>query len=90
MTGVSGAEYGAREVWAVDLSESVHAARRYLKDYPNVHVVRGDLHDVPRPGAQIRAGHPVCTVYASGRGSAACYTELVRRAARIHDAIAML
>ena len=50
----------------------------------------GDLHDVPRPGAQIRAGHPVCTVYASGRGSAACYTELVRRAARIHDAIAML
>jgi len=50
----------------------------------------GDLHDVPRSGAQIREGHPVCSVFAAGRGSAACYAELVRRAARIHDAIAML
>jgi uncharacterized protein len=50
----------------------------------------GDLHDVPRSGAQIRAGHPVCSVFAAGRDSAACYAELVRRAARIHDAIAML
>ena len=49
-----------------------------------------DLHDVPRAGAQIRAGHPVCTVFAAGRDAAACYAELVRRAARIHDAIAML
>jgi predicted ATP-grasp superfamily ATP-dependent carboligase len=45
------------------------------------------VRDVPRPGERIAAGHPVCTVLAHGRDSAACYRALVERAARIYAAL---
>lgn len=45
------------------------------------------VRDVPRPGERIAAGHPVCTVLADGRDSAACYRALVERAARIYAAL---
>jgi predicted ATP-grasp superfamily ATP-dependent carboligase len=43
-----------------------------------------DVRDVPRPGARIRAGRPVCTVFATARDQAECHAELVRRAERIY------
>jgi predicted ATP-grasp superfamily ATP-dependent carboligase len=46
-----------------------------------------DIHDVPKPGTRIRAGHPVCTVFATAIDSAACRAELVRRARTVHAAL---
>ena len=37
------ARYGASEVFALDLSSAVETARRNLAEFPNVHVVQGDL-----------------------------------------------
>lgn len=44
----------------------------------------GAVRDVPHPGTRIRSGQPVCTVFATGRDSAACRTALVRHAERIY------
>ena len=49
-----------------------------------------EIRDIPHPGAQICAGHPMCTVFAAGRESAGCRAELVRRADRIYAATGML
>jgi uncharacterized protein len=46
-----------------------------------------DLRDVPRPQTRIRAGQPVCTVFASGRDFTACRAELVRKADRVYTAL---
>jgi predicted ATP-grasp superfamily ATP-dependent carboligase len=46
------------------------------------------IRDIPRPGERIRAGRPVCTVFAAGRDGAACHAALVRRAARVYDELA--
>jgi predicted ATP-grasp superfamily ATP-dependent carboligase len=43
------------------------------------------VRDVPHPGEHIRAGHPVCTVFADGADSASCYASCVRRAERVHE-----
>ena len=43
-----------------------------------------DVRDVPQPGARIRAGHPVCTVFATAGDEAACHASLVERAQRIY------
>jgi predicted ATP-grasp superfamily ATP-dependent carboligase len=42
------------------------------------------VRDVPHPGERIAAGHPVCTVFASGDDDAACHEALVRRADRVY------
>jgi predicted ATP-grasp superfamily ATP-dependent carboligase len=42
------------------------------------------IHDVPHPGERIEAGRPVCTVFASGTGVAACRRALIDRAARVY------
>jgi len=42
------------------------------------------VRDVPRPGARIRAGRPVCTVFAAGRDATECHALLVRHANRIY------
>jgi hypothetical protein len=47
-------------------------------------IARG-VRDVPHPGERIEAGRPVCTVLAEGRDAAACYSELVRRAAAVYS-----
>jgi len=39
-----------------------------------------DVRDIPAPGERIARGSPICTIFASGRTSALCYTALVRRA----------
>ena len=50
--------------------------RAWLDD-PNVR-------DVPAPGTPIRAGQPICTVFAAASTSAACRAALVRRARRTY------
>jgi predicted ATP-grasp superfamily ATP-dependent carboligase len=44
------------------------------------------IRDVPHPGEVIRAGHPICTVLASGPTRARCETDLRAAAARIRAA----
>jgi predicted ATP-grasp superfamily ATP-dependent carboligase len=48
----------------------------------------GDLRDVPHPGERIRAGHPVCTVLATGRDAAACRDALLRGAEAVYNQLA--
>jgi predicted ATP-grasp superfamily ATP-dependent carboligase len=43
-----------------------------------------DVRDIPHPGARIRGGRPVCTVFAIARDEAACHASLVRRAERVY------
>ena len=47
-----------------------------------------NIRDVPRPGERIRAGRPVCTVFAAGHDGEACRTALVRRAERVYTELA--
>lgn len=42
------------------------------------------VRDVPQSGACFRAGQPVCSVFANGADSEACYRLLVSRAARVY------
>jgi predicted ATP-grasp superfamily ATP-dependent carboligase len=42
------------------------------------------VRDVPHPGERIRAGDPICTVFAAGRDAAECYAALVDRATRVY------
>jgi len=56
------------------------------KGEPHMHEIR----DVPRPGTRIRAGHPICTVFATGRDSCECRAELVSRAERVYAAVAAM
>jgi predicted ATP-grasp superfamily ATP-dependent carboligase len=44
------------------------------------------IRDVPHPGEVIRAGHPICTVLASGSTRSACEDALRSAAARIEAA----
>ena len=45
------------------------------------------VRDVPHPGEHIPAGRPVCTVFAAGVDSNACYADLVARASRVHETL---
>ena len=42
------------------------------------------VRDIPHPGERIRAGRPVCTVFAAGPDAAACHDALVRRAELVY------
>ena len=66
---------GKAIVYARD-SGSVGNTSRWLDD--------PDVRDVPRSGELVRAGQPVCTIFASAADSHACYRQLVDRAARIY------
>jgi uncharacterized protein len=46
------------------------------------------IRDVPHPGEQIRAGRPVCTVFATGSSEEECYAALVRRAGHVYFELA--
>lgn len=55
------AEFGARDVLAVDLSDAVEAAAENARCYPNVHVVQGDVYNLPlrrRNPASSQVGGP--------------------------------
>jgi uncharacterized protein len=49
---------------------------------------RATVRDIPRSGARIGAGLPVCTVFATGRNIDECHEQLVRRAEAIHAQLA--
>ncbi len=46
---------------------------------------RDDVRDVPFPDECIRRGHPICTVFAHGADSAACYARLVAAASALEQ-----
>jgi predicted ATP-grasp superfamily ATP-dependent carboligase len=46
------------------------------------------VRDVPHRGERIRAGRPVCTIFAGGHDHASCYDALVRRAERVYAELA--
>ena len=48
-------------------------------------LLRDDVRDVPVPGDRLRRGQPVCTVFARGADSAACYANLVAAAAGLQN-----
>jgi uncharacterized protein len=48
------------------------------------------VRDVPHPGERIRAGRPLCTVFADGHDGEACHAALVRRAERVYAELAEL
>jgi uncharacterized protein len=48
-------------------------------------LLRNDVRDVPFPGERIPRGHPVCTVFAHGANSVACYARLVAAAAALQQ-----
>lgn len=58
------AAYGAREVFAVDLSAAVETARAHLARFENVHVVQGDL--LRLPFASVDDGGGFDLVYSIG------------------------
>ena len=47
------------------------------------------VRDVPHPRERIRAGRPVCTVFAGARDAASCYNALVDRAERVYAELAL-
>ena len=49
---------------------------------------RPDIRDVPQPGERIKAGHPVCTVFADAADEGACHAALVRRAEDVYAEMA--
>ena len=46
------------------------------------------MRDIPRPGERIRAGRPVCTVFATGRDDKACHQALRQRARQVYAELA--
>jgi len=51
--------------------------RRWLDD--------PSIADIPWPGERIQAGHPICTVFATGRSAAECELRLRSRAERVYS-----
>jgi uncharacterized protein len=52
--------------------------------------VEASIRDIPRPRSRIRAGRPVCTVFAAAADAAACYSALVERANRVYEVLRTL
>jgi uncharacterized protein len=55
---------------------------------PDLPCVPG-FRDIPHPGERIAAGHPVCTVFATGSNAATCRAELVQRAESVYERLAV-
>ena len=74
------------------IGKAVVFARRDVRDrrHPRAGSPIADVRDVPHPGERIRAGRPVCTVFAEARDAAACSTALVRRADAVYAELAAL
>ncbi len=51
---------------------------------------RGSFADVPHPGERIYRGHPICTVFASGRDAESCRRLLIRRAATVYRTVGLV
>jgi len=77
---------GKAVVFARDAATIGDTASWLAKGDPHMHEIR----DVPRSGTRIRPGHPICTVFATGRDSRECRQELVSRAERVYAAVAAM
>ena len=62
----------------------VFARRDVVLGNPSGWLKDEDIRDVPRPGERIAAGHPICTVFATGETVEGCRETLRVRAAGIH------
>jgi predicted ATP-grasp superfamily ATP-dependent carboligase len=60
-----------------------------VRNTGNWRTAEDDVRDIPHAGDHILAGAPVCTVFATGRDSAACYEALVARANRLYAQLEM-
>jgi predicted ATP-grasp superfamily ATP-dependent carboligase len=97
--GAHAAACAAGALPAFDLTRARRRARAIGKAvvFARRDVIAGDtpawladasVRDVPHPRERIRAGRPVCTVFAEARDAAACYTALVRRADAVYAQLA--
>jgi uncharacterized protein len=78
--------FGKAVVFARDDATIGDTAAWLATGEPYMHEIR----DVPKPGTHLRAGHPICTVFATGRDSRECHEELVSRAGRVYAAVAAM
>ena len=62
----------------------VYARRDVVIGDTHSWLARDDIRDIPHPGEHIRAGRPVCTVFATGRDSGMCHQALVGCASQIY------
>ena len=74
------------DVWGKAI---VYATRTVAAPDTTGWLARG-VRDVPHPGEVIRAGHPICTVIASGSTRSACKAGLRSETARIRAACALI
>lgn len=70
------AQWGAKEVLAVDLGSAVEAAYRNTRDYPNVHVIQADLFHLPVRPASVDVAFSVGVLHHTP-APAQCFQELV-------------
>ncbi len=61
----------------------VYARRMVTVDDTTSWLGDPSVRDIPCPGSVIRAGAPICTVFATGRDEDDCYRRLVARAGRV-------
>ena len=62
---------------------TVGDTRRWLEEAVGEGKV-SSIRDIPRPGERIRAGRPVCTVFAADRDDKACHQALRQRARQVY------
>jgi uncharacterized protein len=62
----------------------VYATRDVVIGDSHTWLTRDDIRDIPHPGEHIRAGRPVCTVFATGGDSGMCHQALVGCASQIY------
>ena len=70
---------------------TVGDTRRWLEEVSDEAVPErkvSSICDIPRPGERIRAGRPVCTVFAAGPDEGACHDALEQRARQVYEGLA--
>jgi predicted ATP-grasp superfamily ATP-dependent carboligase len=69
------------------LGKSIVYARQAVTLPETAEWTQRDRRDVPFPGEQIEAGHPVCTVLAEGNGRETCWARLLENAKAVRQEI---
>lgn len=69
-----------QEIGRPFLGKGVVFARQTLTVPANLRGIEHDRRDLPYPGDQIKAGHPICTVFATGADRQSCLNKLLANA----------
>jgi predicted ATP-grasp superfamily ATP-dependent carboligase len=69
------------------LGKAILFARRQIEVDPTPWLDDPAVRDIPHPGARIRAGEPICTVFGAGVDEASCIGALERKAGSLYDEI---